>query len=80
MKIFIVLLLINVLIYALFDSIYQYLAPFYYLEMHSLKIAGFALGHLALAGIMIAQSHMRHSWRIGIDYEHKTQLITGSIQ
>lgn len=76
MKLFIVMLLFVVMIYSFFDSIYHYLAPFYYLENRVLKITGLVLGHLALLCIVIAQSQMKQSWRIGIDYDNKTRLVT----
>ena len=76
MKLFIVLLLLVVIIYALFNAIYRFLAPLEYLEKTTLKIIGLVLGHLAFIGIIIAQWNMRQSWRIGIDYVNKTQLVT----
>ena len=33
-------------------------------------------GSFGVDGIVIAQWHMRQSWRVGIDYENKTQLVT----
>jgi protein-S-isoprenylcysteine O-methyltransferase Ste14 len=76
MKVFTLLLLVAVFAFSFFGSAYQYLAPFDYLQGNGLKIAGLVLGHLSLVLIMIAQYNMRQSWRIGIDYENKTQLIT----
>ncbi len=76
MKVFILLLLVAVFIFSFFGRVYRYLAPFQYLELSGLKIAGLVLGHLSLVLIMIAQYNMRQSWRIGIDYENRTQLIT----
>ncbi len=77
MKIFIFLILIVVIIYSFFDSVYIFLAPFGYLETRTLKVIGLLVGHISLIGIMIAQWQMRLSWRIGIDYENKTALVTG---
>ena len=76
MKVFIALLLVVVLIYAFTPTVYRFLAPFDYMEIKELKIFGLILGHVALIGIMIAQLHMRQSWRIGIDFENKTSLVT----
>jgi protein-S-isoprenylcysteine O-methyltransferase Ste14 len=41
-----------------------------------MKIIGWILLILSLILVWIAQSHMRDSWRIGIDEENKTDLIT----
>jgi protein-S-isoprenylcysteine O-methyltransferase Ste14 len=76
MKVFILLLTSTVFVYSFLESVYSRLAPFTYLELPALKIAGLALAHLSMIGIVIAQLQMKQSWRIGIDYENKTQLIT----
>ncbi len=76
MKVFILMLLASVFLYAFSPSAYRYLTPFNYMELYGLKVAGLILGHLSLICIMVAQNNMRHSWRIGIDYENRTQLIT----
>lgn len=76
MKVFILLLLVAVFLYAFWERAYYYLAPFAYMNAKGLKITGLVLGHLSLLCIIIAQYNMRQSWRIGIDYENKTQLVT----
>lgn len=76
MKIFILLICIVVLIYSAFPDVYKYLSQFIYLESLTLKIIGLVIGHISIICIMIAQFHMRLSWRIGIDFENKTQLVT----
>ena len=76
MKVFILLLLLTALMYSFSESAYNQLAPFVYLERQFLQIAGLILGHLSIIGIVIAQLQMKQSWRIGIDYENKTQLVT----
>ena len=57
----------------------QYLAPFAWLEISILKYAGFALIHLALLWIIIAQVQMSNSWRVGIDHSAKTELKTNGL-
>lgn len=79
MKVFIILLLMVVMVFALSPAGYRYLAPFSYMENKGLQAAGLIAGHLALIGIMIAQFQMKQSWRIGIDYEHKTQLVVSGL-
>lgn len=79
MKGFILLLFVTIILYSFSDSLYAYLSPFQYLETNTLKVIGLIMGHIAILGIMIAQIQMRQSWRIGIDYEHKTQLVTTGV-
>ena len=68
--------LIVVSIYAFVPSWQQYLLPFWYLEYDSISYIGWSLLILSLIIVWIAQSHMRESWRIGIDEEDKTDLVT----
>ncbi len=79
MKLFIVLLLATVFVHSLSESVYNRLAPFKYMEISALQIAGLILSHLSIAGIVIAQLHMKQSWRIGIDFENKTKLVTSGM-
>ncbi|TAJ47373.1 MAG: isoprenylcysteine carboxylmethyltransferase family protein [Chitinophagaceae bacterium] len=79
MKVFIGVLLFTALLYAISPSAYSYLAPFGYLESGEIKIAGLIMGHLALVGIIVAQQQMKQSWRIGIDYDHETKLVTAGL-
>ncbi|HCT31020.1 MAG TPA: isoprenylcysteine carboxylmethyltransferase family protein [Bacteroidales bacterium] len=57
----------------------QYLAPFTWLEISALKITGYAIIHLALLWIVIAQVQMSNSWRVGIDHSAKTELKTNGL-
>jgi len=50
--------------------------PFWYLENDTLVYIGWALLILSLLFVWFAQSNMRESWRIGIDEENKTELVT----
>ena len=68
--------LIVVSIYAFIPSLHKYLLPFWYLENVSLQYIGWGLLILSLLMVWLAQSNMRESWRIGIDEENKTELIT----
>lgn len=47
-----------------------------FLENNTIKYFGMSLMILSLAWVLIAQFQMKNSWRIGIDEELKTQLIT----
>lgn len=68
--------LIVVSIYAFIPSLHKCLLPFWYLENGSLHYVGWGLLILSLIIVWLAQSNMRESWRIGIDEENKTELIT----
>ncbi len=57
----------------------HYFAPFTWLEIPILKIAGFAIIHLALLWIVVAQIQMSNSWRVGIDHNAKTELKTNGL-
>ncbi|MBS1730255.1 MAG: isoprenylcysteine carboxylmethyltransferase family protein [Bacteroidetes bacterium] len=76
MKVLIALLFVTVLIYSFSDKIYQYLVPISYLMKHVFLIIGLILIHLSIVWISVAQYQMSNSWRIGIDENNKTELIT----
>ena len=44
-----------------------------------IKYLGLGLLAFALVWTIIAQGHMKNSWRIGIDTETKTELITSGL-
>ncbi|MCH1472909.1 MAG: isoprenylcysteine carboxylmethyltransferase family protein [Bacteroidia bacterium] len=68
--------LIVVSIYAFIPNWHKFLLPFWYLENDTLVYIGWALLILSLLFVWFAQSNMRESWRIGIDEENKTELVT----
>jgi protein-S-isoprenylcysteine O-methyltransferase Ste14 len=72
-----------IFIVALVNFVYptglHYFAPFTWLEISILKFVGFALIHLALLWIIIAQVQMSNSWRVGIDHSAKTELKTNGL-
>ena len=76
MKFLIILLLLIMMLFVVRSRIYDYLIPIYYLQYRWAQYLGLATLHISFLGIVIAQSQMRQSWRIGIDYENKTQLVT----
>jgi protein-S-isoprenylcysteine O-methyltransferase Ste14 len=61
--------------YALAPAAYQYFAPIVWLEHTYVRIPGVCILIAALLWIVIAQTHMSDSWRIGIDRDTKTPLI-----
>lgn len=50
--------------------------PIVSLDHLMVKYIGIGLLTVALAWTIIAQGHMKNSWRIGIDTETKTELVT----
>ncbi len=68
-----------VLIYSWAGSRYRYLAPIGWLEQPVLVAVGLGLLGLALVWVVVAQSQMGVSWRIGIDEENRTALVTGGV-
>lgn len=68
--------LIIVSIYAFIPSWHKFLLPFWYLENEYLVYVGWVLLIVSLLFVWFAQGNMRESWRIGIDEENKTELIT----
>jgi protein-S-isoprenylcysteine O-methyltransferase Ste14 len=79
MKILIVLLFVDVLIYSFSEKVYSYLIPISYLNNKTTFLIGFGLIHIALLWISIAQFQMSTSCRIGIDENNKTKLVTNGI-
>lgn len=71
-----ILELVVVSIHAFVPNWHEFLLPFWYLDSSILFQIGWGLLFLSLIVDWVAQSHMRESWRIGIDEENKTELIT----
>ena len=70
---------ITIAIYSFFPHFYSYLLPIHYLEIDWLQKTGILLLILSLLWTMYAQYEMRSSWRIGIDHDAKTELVTNGI-
>ncbi len=79
MKVLIALLVVAVVGYCVGGDIYRQLLPIDYLESHVLHWTGLVLIHISLAWIVIAQAQMARSWRIGIDEQHETDLVTSGV-
>ena len=76
MKVLTGLLAAAVLLFSFSTDAYSYLNPIEYLQPGWIKYTGLFLIHASLIWIIIAQHHMKQSWRIGIDEKNKTELIT----
>jgi protein-S-isoprenylcysteine O-methyltransferase Ste14 len=68
-----------VLVYVFAEVIYVYLTPIQWLDSPLLRTIGLALLVVSAVWVIIAQFHMGKSWRIGIDDEHATPLVTRGV-
>lgn len=55
------------------------LEPIDSLDTTALHVAGFVLAAIGIVGTFAAQMAMGSSWRIGVDPEEKTDLVTGGV-
>lgn len=67
------------LIFVFWDEIYTYLVPIPWLEAIWLDTLGLVLLFASLIWILVAQVQMGNAWRIGIDDENPTDLVTAGI-
>jgi protein-S-isoprenylcysteine O-methyltransferase Ste14 len=75
-KLTLVFMFVYVFLFAFAPAVYPYFRPIAQLDMLALKNTGIGLLLLALIWTILAQTHMKNSWRIGIDTHKKTELIT----
>jgi len=68
-----------VILHAVSSQAYQYLTPILWLERQALQHAGLFLLAASFIWTLFAQAQMGNSWRIGIDANTKTALITHGI-
>lgn len=73
-KLTLIALFIYVLVYAFTDK--GLFLPISYIENNIFKYTGVGMLIVSLIWTIVAQNHMEDSWRIGIDEENKTRLIT----
>jgi protein-S-isoprenylcysteine O-methyltransferase Ste14 len=78
-KLILIAIFVYVLAYALFPAWYDIFLPISQLDRQAIKYAGFAVLFISLVWTVIAQGHMKDSWRIGIDTSNNTELITGGL-
>ena len=75
-KLTLIAMFIYVLAYAFSPTWHDNFLPIISLDNLTAKYIGLGLLTVALAWTIIAQGHMKNSWRIGIDTETKTELVT----
>ena len=73
------LLCIYAAAYSLYPAGYAYFLPIYYLDNNTIKITGLVILAFSLAGTYAAQGSMKKSWRVGIDLQQKTDLVTDGV-
>lgn len=78
-KLTMIFMFLYVWLFAVRPTIYDSFLPIKQLEHQGLQYAGLALLGFALIWTVVAQMHMKNSWRIGIDTETKTELITNRL-
>lgn len=78
-KLTLIFMFIYVLLFAFIPTLYGKFFPILQLDTSTIKYVGIGLLAFALIWTIIAQVHMKDSWRIGIDTETKTELITSGL-
>ena len=68
-----------VILHAVSSKAYEYLSPIIWLDQPLLKYTGLLFLAASLIWTLIAQAQMGNSWRIGIDANNKTPLVTHGI-
>lgn len=75
-KLTLIVMFIYVLAFAFFPTWHDYFLPIKQLDSSTIKYIGLTLLFISLLWTVIAQGHMKNSWRIGIDNDTKTELVT----
>ena len=75
-KLTLMAMFVYVIAFAFFPNWHDHFLPISSLDRLTLKYIGLGLLAIALIWTMIAQAQIKNSWRIGIDLETKTELVT----
>ena len=75
-KLTLIAMFVYVLAFAFFPAWHTYFLQIIQLDNSTIKYIGLTLLLIALLWTVIAQGHMKNSWRIGIDTEIRTELVT----
>lgn len=78
-KLTLIAMFVYVVAYALAPEMHVYFLPFISLNILPIQLTGILLLVLSLIWTILAQHHMRQSWRIGIDADTPTELITSGL-
>jgi protein-S-isoprenylcysteine O-methyltransferase Ste14 len=78
-KLILTAIFVYVVVYAFFPAWHDNFLPIIQLANLTINYIGLSLLFISLVWTIIAQTHMKNSWRIGIDTETKTELITSGL-
>ncbi len=69
-------IVVVVLVYSLLPNSYRYLMPIGWLEQSVIRWIGVTFLIVSFVWTVIAQTQMGQSWRMGIDAERRTELVS----
>jgi len=75
-KLTLIAMFVYVLTFAFFPTWHDFFLTIKQLDSSTIKYIGLTLLFISLLWTVIAQGHMKNSWRIGIDNDTKTELVT----
>lgn len=78
-KLTLIAMFLYVVTYALFPNWHDNFLPIIQLDNLTIKYVGLGLLFISLVWTVIAQGNMKNSWRIGIDTDTKTELVTSGL-
>lgn len=78
-KLTLIAMFVYVLAFAFLPSWHDKFLPIIQFNSHFVKYIGLTLFFISLVWTVVAQSHMKNSWRIGIDTDSKTELVTSGL-
>ena len=78
-KLVLTAIFVYVVIYAVFPTWYDAFLPIRHLDNSTINYIGLSFLVISLVWTVIAQTQMKNSWRIGIDTDTKTELITNGL-
>ena len=78
-KLMILLTWFSIAMFSFFPEHYKYIMPFWYLENETLMLVSTIVVVLSFIWVLTAQIQMAKSWRIGINYNEKTELVSSGL-
>lgn len=72
-------LVVITVVYSWLPTLYEYFVPIPWLNHPLMSMIGVGLLIVALGWVITAQAQMGDSWRIGVDTDHSTALVTGGL-
>ncbi|MES2593552.1 MAG: isoprenylcysteine carboxylmethyltransferase family protein [Bacteroidota bacterium] len=78
-KLTLIAMFVYVVAYAFFPTWQNNFLSIIQLEKLAVKYIGLVFLFISLVWTVIAQAHMKNSWRIGIDKDTKTELVTSGL-